>query len=142
MGASLGLRQGPKRAQASSAGVVLSLPGRDGNKLLQSHRGCAQGERSSAKGPPTPTPNPVTLESLRASSGCCPSLRRPVDPWAPQDLLLHRLTWCLQFGRAISGQLQSVWESGQCVGITSVPGMVGAGRHWWIRPPQFPSLPG
>lgn len=72
MGASLGQRQGPKHAQASSAGVVLSLPGRDGSNAAAEPRRLRLGRKKFRKGTP-PTPNPVTLESLRVSSGCCPS---------------------------------------------------------------------
>lgn len=91
MGASLGLRQGPKRAQASSAGVVLSLPGRDGNKLLQSHRGCAQGERSSAKGPPHPQPghprvSARVLRLLSLTSATCGPLGTPGPSFTPPSL--------------------------------------------------------
>lgn len=58
MGASLGLRQGPKHAQASSAGVMLSLPGRDGNNAAAEPGRLRQGRKKFSKGPPTPTPNP------------------------------------------------------------------------------------
>ena len=57
MGASLGLRQGPKHAQASSAGVMLSLPGRDGNNAAAEPGRLRQGRKKFSKGPPTPTPN-------------------------------------------------------------------------------------
>lgn len=56
MGASLGLRQGPKHAQASSAGVVLSLPGRDGNSAAAEPRRLRPGRKKFSKGTPHPQP--------------------------------------------------------------------------------------
>lgn len=114
---------------------------------LQSHGGCARAERSSAREPPTP--NPVTLESLCASSGCCPSggwasstltsatcrlLGTPGPSFAPPSLVSS-----VRKGE-IGAVTERLGEWAQSVGITTVPGMVGAGRHRRIRPPQFPSL--
>lgn len=143
MGVSLGLRQGPKHAQASFAGVVLSLPGRD------SYNAAAPGEKEVQLGnpqPPTRSPwslcaSPQAVVPLVAGPPVL-GLRRPVDPWAPQAPLLHRLAWLVSSVRKgdIGAVTERLGEWAQSVGITSVPGMVGAGRHRWIRPPQLPSL--
>lgn len=110
---------------------------------LQSHRGCARGERSPAREPPNPPQSPWSLCALLSlwwlglqhpDFGDLSILRHPRPLFSPPCLVSSVRKGDIG---AVTARLR---EWAKLVGITSVPGMVGVGRHLWIRPPQFPSL--